>query len=202
MKLYDLNASPNARRVRIFIAEKNVEIPMEEVDLASGYNKTPEYLEKNLMGRMPVLELDDGTCIAESHAICRYIEEEYPEPPLLGKTQIERAQVEMWNRRMELELLIPLINIFTHTHPMWKNSVNQIPEWAEDRKAHAVKTMGLLNKSLEEREFLATEDYTIADITAQCAVLMGKAVGVRVPEDHTNLNEWWKRVSGRPTARA
>lgn len=202
MKLYDLNASPNARRVRIFIAEKSVEIPMEEVDLASGYNKTPEYLGKNLMGRMPVLELDDGTCIAESHAICRYLEEEYPEPPLLGKTQIERAQVEMWNRRMELELLIPLINIFTHTHPMWKSSVNQIPEWAEDRKTHAVKTMGLLNKSLEGREFLAAEDYTIADITAQCAVLMGKAVGVRVPEDHTNLNEWWKRVSGRPTARA
>jgi glutathione S-transferase len=202
MKLYDLPASPNARRVRIFIAEKGIDIPKQEVDLATGYNKTESYLEKNRLGRMPMLELDDGTCISESHAICRYLEEEYPEPPLLGRTTVERARVEMWNRRLELELLRPLVDMFTHTHPMWKGTVQQIPDYAEDRKAHATKSLDWFNDALESREFLVTDDYTIADITGQCAILMGKAVGVRVPETHTHLNDWWARVTSRPTARA
>jgi len=202
MKLYDLNPSPNARRVRIFVAEKGVEIPSKEVDLATGYNKSEEYLAKNIMGRMPMLELDDGTCISESHAICRYLEEEYPEPPLMGRNQIERARIEMWNRRMELELLQPLVNIFTHTHPMWKDSVRQIPEWADSCRERALGAMGWINDALEGKEFLVTDDYTVADITAQCAVLIGKGIGVRVPENYDNLNAWWTRVASRPTARA
>ena len=202
MKLYDLKASPNARRVRIFIAEKGVEIPSEDIDLSTGYNKSPEYLGKNILGRMPLLELDDGTCISESHAICRYLEEEYPTPPLMGSTPVERAIVEMWNRRMELELLNPLISIFTHTHPMWKDLRTQVPDWATVCSSHATETLNWMETELEGREFLATNDYTIADITAQCAILMGKAVGVRVPETHTNLTAWWGRVTSRPTARA
>jgi glutathione S-transferase len=202
MKLYDLKASPNARRVRIFIAEKGMEIPSEDIDLSTGYNKSPEYLEKNILGRMPLLELDDGTCISESHAICRYLEEEVPTPPLLGRTQTERAIVEMWNRRMELELLIPLISIFTHTHPMWKGLRTQVPDWAAVCRSHATETLNWMEPELEGREFLATDDYTVADITAQCAILMGKAVGIRVPETHTNLTAWWSRVTSRPTSRA
>ncbi|MEH6524775.1 MAG: glutathione S-transferase family protein [Sneathiella sp.] len=202
MKLYDLKASPNARRVRIFLAEKGVEIPSQEIDLSTGFHKSPEYLEKNILGRMPLLELDDGVCISESHAICRYLEEEYPTPPLMGRTQVERAQVEMWNRRMELELLHPLINIFSHTHPMWKNIRTQVPDWAEVCRIHATETIDWMETTLEGREFLATDDYTVADITAQCAILIGKAVGVRVPETHQNLTDWWGRVTSRPTARA
>ena len=102
MKLYDLPPSPNARRVRIFVAEKGLEIPTIAVDMAKGENKAADYLAKNSLGKMPVLELDDGTCIAESGAICRYLEETHPEPALMGRTAVERAQVEMWNRRMEL----------------------------------------------------------------------------------------------------
>jgi len=131
MKLYDLPASPNARRVRIFIAEKDLDIPTQPVDMTKGENQRPEFLTKNSLGKMPVLELDNGTCITESAAICRYLEEIYPEPLLLGRDALERAQVEMWNRRMEIEILMPLMQVFVHTHDMWKGVVAQIPEWGE-----------------------------------------------------------------------
>ena len=111
MKLYDLPASPNARRVRIFIAEKGLGIPTQPVDMTKGENQRPEFLTKNSLGKMPVLELDNCTCITESAAICRYLEEIHPEPLLLGRDALERAQVEMWNRRMEIEILMPLMQV-------------------------------------------------------------------------------------------
>jgi glutathione S-transferase len=110
MKLYDLRTGTNTRRVRIFLAEKGVKLPTVEVDMLKGENKDPAYLSKNPMGTMPLLELDDGSQLAESVAICRYVEELYPDPPLLGTTPIERAVIEMWNRRMEFELLRPIID--------------------------------------------------------------------------------------------
>ena len=202
MKLYDLPPSPNARRVRIFIAEKGIEIPTVAVDMAKGENKTPEYLAKNPLGKMPLLELDDGSHLAESGAICRYLEARFPEPPLLGRDIDERAKVEMWDRRMEFEILLPLINVFGHTHEMWKGVFEQIPAWGEACRQTALARMAWLNDELAGREFIATEDYTVADITAQCGILLGKAVGVRVPEELGNLGAWWERVAGRPTARA
>jgi glutathione S-transferase len=120
MKLYDLRTGTNTRRVRIFLAEKGVKLPTVEVDMMKGENKTPDYLSKNPMGTMPLLELDDGTLLAESVAICRYMEELQPEPPLFGTTPIERALIEMWNRRMELELLIPIIDNFVHSSAFYK----------------------------------------------------------------------------------
>ncbi|MZR31692.1 glutathione S-transferase N-terminal domain-containing protein [Sneathiella litorea] len=202
MKLYDLPASPNARRVRIFLAEKGLEIPKEEVDLSSGYHHTPEYLSKNILGRMPVLELADGSTISESQAICRYLEEIYPEPPLMGQTPLERAHIEMWNRRMELELLIPLMHAFVHGHPMWKGIRDQVPDYVPVCEKHASRSLGWLETALEGREYIAAPVYSVADITAQCAILMGKAVGVRPTEDQENINAWWARVTSRPSARA
>src|SRR6476646_4043031 len=108
MKLYDLRTGTNTRRVRIFLAEKGVELPIGEVDMMKGENKSPDYLSKNPMGTMPLLELDDGTQLAESVAICRYVEELHPDPPLFGTTPIERALIEMWNRRMCCGLAHPL----------------------------------------------------------------------------------------------
>lgn len=203
MKLYDLPPSPNARRVRIFIAEKGLDIPVVPVDMMAGENHTPAYLAKNPLGKMPVLELDDGTCIAESAAICRYLEETNPNPPLLGESARERALVDMWHRRMEFELLDPMISLFVNTGEMWKDRVTQIPELAEASREKVQARMEWLNEELEGREFVATDDYTIADITAQCAFVMGKAaLGIRIPESLINLNDWWQRVSARPTARA
>ncbi len=203
MKLYDLPPSPNARRVRIFIAEKGIDIPMIPVNMMAGENSTDEYLAKNSLGRMPLLELDDGSCIAESMAICRYLDELHPEPPLLGKDTLGRALVEMWQRRMEFEFLLPMISIFRHTGEMWKGRITQIPEMAEAEGKNVKARMEWLNKELAGKQFIAGEDYTVADITAQTALVMGKAaLGIRIPDELTNLNEWWARVSSRPTARA
>ena len=203
MKLYDLPASPNARRVRIFIAEKGLEIPMEPVDMAAGENKTKEYLAKNSLGRMPLLELDDGTYIAESIAICRYLENIHPENPLFGKDELDQAIVEMWQRRMEFIFLNPIINVFRHTHEMWKGQLTQIAQVAEVESEEVKTKMNWLNTELEGSQFIAGDNYTVADITAQCAFLMGKAaIGIRIPEELTNLNAWWSRVTSRPTARA
>jgi len=203
MKLYDLPPSPNARRVRIFIAEKGLDIPVVPVDMMTGENQSEEYLAKNPLGKMPLLELDDGTCIAESATICRYLEEMNPEPPLLGRDAVDRALVDMWHRRMEFELLIPMITIFIHTGEMWKDRVTQIPELAEVAKENVQARMEWLNQELEGKQFIAGENYTVADIAAQCAFVMGKAaLGIRIPEELNELKDWWARVSARPTARA
>ena len=203
MKLYDLPASPNARRVRVFIAEKQLQINVVPINMMTGENKTEEYLSKNPLGRMPLLELDDGTCIAESIAICRYLENEHPDPPLFGTSSLEQATIEMWQRRMEFQFLNPMINIFRNTHEMWKDRMIQIPQIAEIESKDVKEKMVWLNRELEGREYIAGETYSVADITAQCAFVMGKAaVGIRIPEDLSNLNAWWSRVTSRPTARA
>ena len=203
MKLYDLPASPNARRVRVFIAEKNLQIEMVPINMMTGENKTEEYLSKNPLGRMPLLELDNGTCIAESIAICRYLENEHPDPPLFGTSSLEQATIEMWHRRMEFQFLNPMINIFRNTHEMWKDRMIQIPQIAEIESKDVEEKMVWLNRELEGREYIAGETYSVADITAQCAFVMGKAaVGIRIPEDLSNLDAWWARVTSRPTARA
>ena len=203
MKLYDLPPSPNARRVRIFIAEKGLEIPMVPVNMMAGENQSEGYLAKNSLGKMPLLELDDGTCIAESVAICRYLEEMNPNPPLMGRNPVEKALVEMWHRRMELEFLIPMVTIFLHTGEMWKDRVTQIPQVAETGILNVKERMEWLDRELDGKEFITGEDYTVADIAAQCAFVMGKAaLGLRIAEDQLNLSNWFTRVSSRPTARA
>tara|TARA_B100001765_G_C19456442_1_gene317148 strand:+ start:288 stop:899 length:612 start_codon:yes stop_codon:yes gene_type:complete len=203
VKLYDLPPSPNARRVRIFIAEKGLEIPIVPVNMMTGENQSEDYLAKNSLGKMPLLELDDGTCIAESAAICRYLEEMNSNPPLMGRNPLERALVEMWHRRMELEFLIPMITIFLHTGEMWKDRVTQIPQVAETGILNVKERMEWLDRELDGKEFITGEDYTVADIAAQCAFVMGKAaLGLRIAEDQLNLSNWFTRVSSRPTARA
>ena len=202
MKLYDLPASPNARRVRIFIAEKGLDIPTQAVDMTKGENQQADFLAKNSLGKMPVLELNDGTCITESAAICRYLEEMHPEPPLLGRDTLERTKVEMWNRRIEIEILMPLMQVFVHTHDMWKGIIKQIPEWGEVCRGNSLEKFEWLDCEIADRDFVVNNSYYVADITLQCAIVLGKAVGVRAPENLANVNAWFDRVASRPTARA
>jgi glutathione S-transferase len=203
VKLYSLKNGVNPRRVRIFLAEKRVAIPIEEFDMESAGHKAPAFLAKNPLGTLPVLELDDGTLIAESVAICRYFEESIPEPPLFGRSILERAQVEMWNRRMELELLLPTIDVFVHTHPYWVGKRRQVGEWGEARRVQVVERMRWLDGELKDRQFIGVDRYNIADITAQVALLTARgALRLAIPEDHKNLTRWWNAVSARLSARA
>ena len=202
MKLYDLKAGTNPRRVRIFLAEKGIDIPKVEVDMLKGENKSTDFLAKNPMGTMPVLELDDGTFLSESVAICHYIEELHPEPPLMGTSARERALVEMWNRRMELEILRPVTDAFVHLSPFWAGRREQIPATGEAARQTALARMAWLDAELAGRSYISGAAYTIADITAQCACLLGKNTGTPIPANLTNLTRWFAEVSARPTARA
>ncbi|MCP1335537.1 glutathione S-transferase family protein [Futiania mangrovi] len=202
MKLYDLKAGLNPRRVRIFLAEKGIDIPIVPIDMAAGENATPEFLKLNPLGKLPVLVLDDGTVLTESVAICRYLESLHPEPPLFGRTPLEQAQVEMWNRRMEHEILVHVTNMFRHTHPFWIGRQTQFKDFGEWSRNILLDRMRWLDGELAEREFVAGDTYTVADITAQCALLVAKACKVPIPEDMPNLAAWWSRVTSRPSARA
>ena len=203
MKLYDARTAPNPRWVRIFLAEKGIGMPVEQVDIVSAQNRSAEFRAKNAMGTLPVLELDDGTTLTESVAICRYFEEMVPEPPLFGRSALERAQVEMWNRRMEIELLLPVIDVFVHTHPFWVGKREQMPDWGAKRRAHLVERMRWLDGELKDWPFIGIDRYNIADITAQVALLTARGVAkLPIPEDHKNLSRWWTSVTRRPTARA
>jgi len=178
-----------------------VKLPTVEVDMLKGENKDPDYLSKNPMGTMPLLELDDGTQLAESVAICRYIEELHPDPPLFGTTPIERALVEMWNRRMEFELLRPIIDHFVHSSAFYKERLTQVADIAHHGRMHAQAQMRWLNGELTMRPFIAGDRYTIADITLQCALILGKNTGTPIPDDFQHLARWFSDVSKRPTAR-
>jgi len=203
MKLYSLKNGVNPRRVRIFLAEKRVSIPVEEFDMETMGHKSPAFLAKNPLGTLPVLELDDGTLISESIAICRYFEESIPEPPLFGRSILERALVEMWNRRMEHELLLPVIDVFVHSNPFWTGRRTQVPEWGAARSLQVIERMRWLDGELKDREFIGIDRYNVADITAQVALLTARAVvKLPIPEDHKNLTRWWNAVTRRPSARA
>ncbi|MCH9672631.1 MAG: glutathione S-transferase family protein [Gammaproteobacteria bacterium] len=202
MKLYNLPPGMNPRRVRIFLSEKGVEVPTVDIDMQKGENATPEFLAMNPLGTLPVLELDDGTILTESVAICRYFEELHPAPTLFGDDPLSRAQTEMWNRRVELELLAPLSQAFRHLSPFWKGRLEQLPEFGAMAQQNALKTMAWFDKELTERPYVAGQSYSVADISAQCAILLGKNTGTPIPDELDALQQWWKRVSSRPSARA
>jgi glutathione S-transferase len=202
MKIYDSKTAPNPRRVRIFVAEKSIQIPYEEVDLVKAVNRGEEFRKKNPSGTVPVLELDDGTCISETVAICRYLEELHPNPPLMGVDAKDRALVEMWQRRMELELLIPIADAFRQRHDFFKGKIRQLPEYAEVQKKNAEDRLARLNNELANRNFIAGDRYTIADITALCAIDFGRVSKIAIQPDQANLARWHAEVSARASAKA
>ncbi len=207
MKLYNLNAGMNPRRVRIFLAEKGVDIPLQEIDVARNENATPEFLAVNPLGKLPALELDDGTILTESVAICRYIESQHPEPNMFGTTPLETAQIEMWARRAELEFGIPVMDVFSNLHPFWVGRITQVAAYGELAREKLMARMAWLddelgNRAAEERDFLVAGRYTIADIILQCALIVAKACKVRIPEEQTHLSHWFASVTSRASARA
>lgn len=202
MILHDLSAGMHPRRVRIFMAEKGLSIERREVDAAGGANAMPDFLRLNPLGKLPVLELDDGSAIAESLAICRYLEASHPQPPLMGTTPQASAHTEMWTLRMDHELSQPIALAFMHSSDFYRGRIEQVPEVASWARNRALQTMAWLDGELAERSHIAGDNYTLADIVAQCACVLGKAVGLRIPPEMTYLSRWFTQVSARPTARA
>ncbi len=202
MKLYDSAVAPNPRRVRIFLAEKAVDVPRLQVDIAKSENRGAEYLKKNPLGGVPILELDDGTILTESVAICRYFEETKPEPNLMGRTPLEKAQIEMWARRMELEILAMTAGCFRNTHPFFKGRIPQVPEYGALCKDAVTKRLEWLDGELAQRPFIAGDRYTIADITALVGIDFGRPSEIRIQPGQKNLQRWHDSVSSRPSAKA
>ena len=203
MKLYD-SVGPNPHVVRMFIAEKGVEIPTETVDIMAGANRKPDYLAKNPSGGSPALELDDGSVLAEITAICEYLEERFPSPPLLGSTAEERAEARMWTRRIDLGLCEPLTNGFRFSEglPMFESRMRCLPEAADGLKAIAKDKLIWLDGLLGDKTFICGDRFTLADIMLYCFVTFGAAVGQPLPEDCTKIAAWLERVGARPSASA
>ena len=203
MKLYDGGRAPNPRRVRVYLAEKGITVPTEPVDLGALQQKSAAYAAINPVQRVPALALDDGTVIAESIAICRYFEALHPEPPLFGVGAREIAEIEMWNRRLELHLLFPIAHIFRNTHPAMKEmEVPQVPAWAEANRPRVMEFLEILDRNLKDRPFVAGDRYTVADITGLVAVDFMKPAKLAVPETCANVRRWHAAVSARPSASA
>jgi glutathione S-transferase len=203
MKLYDSKMAPNPRRTRIFMAEKGVSVPTEQVDMMKMEHKTAEYTAINPLQRMPVLVLDDGTVIAESLAICRYFDALHPEPPLFGAGAKEIALVEMWSRRVENNFFATVAAVFRHLHPAMKElEVPQVPAWAEANKPRVTQFLELFDAELGKHEFIAGDRFTVADITALCTVDFMKPARLTVPEGAANVQRWHAAVSARPSAKA
>ena len=201
MKLYvDAGRAPNPRRVRIFLAEKGVSLPIEAVDLGTQAHKTPAFRAINPLARLPALMLDDGTVIAESIAICRYIEAQHPQPPLFGEGALEQALIEMWQRRVEFHLLAIVSNVFRHLHPaMAPLEVPQVAAWGEANMPRALEFLALLDAELGRRPYVAGERFSVADITAVVAVDFMKPAKLTVPDALANVRLWHAEVSARPS---
>ena len=203
MKLYDSRQAPNPRRTRIFLAEKGITLPTEQVDIMAKQHKTPEYTAINPLQRMPALVLDDGTVITESIAICRYFEALQPEPPLFGVGAKEIALIEMWNRRCELNFMANVANVFRHLHPAMKElEVPQVAEWGEANKPRVIWFLELLDRELAERPFVAGDRFSVADITALVAYDFMKPSKLAVPDNLSHVRRWHADVSARPSAKA
>lgn len=200
MKLYDAPMAPNPRRVRIFLNEKGVTLPTVNVNLMKGEHRNAEYRAKVPNGRVPALELDDGSVLCESIAICRYLEHLYPEPNLMGIEPREIAEIDMWVRRMDFELMMPCAMAFRHVHPAGAALEGQNKEYGLAMKAAGESRYRLLDKDLGERQYIAGDRYTIADISAICTVQFAAAVSdIHIQEDQTNLKRWHDEVSARPS---
>jgi glutathione S-transferase len=199
---YEGDPAPNPRKVRIFMAEKGISIPLERIRMQKREHKAPEFVAKNSLGQVPMLELDDGTCISESLAICRYLEELHPSPPLFGRSPVERATVEMWIRRAEFRLWNPMGQVWINDDP--RTAVVN-PNQFKDYGAHSRKVVANAMKWIErelsdEREFLAGENFSMADIVLLCGIDFAKFVNMEIPQEAAHLRAWHTRVSARPSA--
>ena len=203
MKLHT-GLGPNPRTVRMFLAEKGMTLPLVEVDLMSGENRQPPYTDKNPAGQLPCLELDDGTMLAEILAICEYLEEKQPQPPLVGGTAEERALTRMWTRRIDLNIVEPMANGFRYAEGLmlFKDRIHCIPQAADDLKAIAREKLAWLDGLMNGNQFIAGARFTLADVFLFAFLDFGRTVGQPLDPSLTWVSGWFDRVASRPSAAA
>jgi glutathione S-transferase len=203
MKLYN-SIGPNPHVVRMFMAEKGIEIPMVQVDLMAGENRREDYMQKNSAGQLPALELDNGHCVTEITAICEYLEDKNPTPPLIGSTPEEKAETRKWTRRVDLNVCEPMANGFRFSEglPLFKNRVVTVPEAADGLKRIAQDRLKWIDGELAGKEFICGKRFTLADVMLFCFLEFGAQVGQPLREENKNIGRWFARVKDRPSAKA
>lgn len=203
MKFYN-SIGPNPRVVKMFMAEKGIDIPRVEVDLMGGENRQGAHLARNPSGQTPTLELDDGSFLAEITAICEYLEEKHPSPPLIGATAEERAMTRMWTRRIDLQIVEPMLIGFRSAegHELFKARVRLLPQAAADLKTLAQERITWLDGLMSGNSFVAGDRFTLADILLYCTLDFGRTVGQPINRDNANVAAWFDRVGARPSAEA
>ncbi|HQT54593.1 MAG: glutathione S-transferase family protein [Phenylobacterium sp.] len=203
MKLYGApNPAPNPRRVRIFLAEKGIDLPETPVNMMKREHKSPEFRAKNSLGQLPTLELDDGTTISETVAICRYLEETNPEPPLFGTTAVERALVDQWIRRVEFTVMTPVGMYWRHAHPRTAALLTQFKDFGESNAETYKGAQKYLDRELEGHQFVVGDTYTMADICLLSTVDFAEWIGLPMEPEFEHLKAWHDRVTARPSANA
>jgi len=203
MKIYN-SMGPNPHVVRMFLAEKGVSIPLEQVDLMAGENRQPPFLSKNAAGQLPCLELEDGATISEITVICEYLDEKYPTPPLIGTTAEERAETRMWVRRIDLNICEPMANGFRYSQGLrlFQNRMRCLPEAADGLKAIAQDKLTWLDGLIAGKTFIAGDRLTLADILLYCFLTFGAGVGQPLNPENKNIAAWYERMTARASAGA
>jgi glutathione S-transferase len=203
MKLYN-SVGPNPHVVRMFMAEKGIKLPVQEVNLMGGENRQADHLKRNPHGQMPTLELDNGQFVSEILTICEYLEDTHPKPALIGSTPEEKAETRMWTRRIDLNICEPMANGFRFSQglPLFKDRIVTVPEAADGLKKIAADRLKWLNGQLEGKEFVCGKRFSLADVLLYCFVTFGAAVGQPLDESNKNLVAWLARVKARPSASA
>ena len=203
MKIYELGPAPSARRVSIFLAEKGIEVERQHIDIRGGENLSEDFKAKSLNGQIPVLELDDGTTICESVAICRYFDEAYPtEYSLFGNNALEKAQVEMWQRLVELRGLLVAMQAFRNISGIYQDRENCIAEWGEESRQRLIEFIPTLDKQLAVTPYIAGNNFSIADITTIILCDFIQNLEIHIDGSLPNLQRWYQHVSERPSIKA
>lgn len=203
MKFYN-SLGPNPRVVRMFMAEKGIKIPFEEIDIMKGDNRREPYLSRNTTGQMPALELDSGDCVTEITAICEYLEDIHPNPPMIGSNPEQKAECRKWTRRIDLNICEPLAYGFRFSEglPLFKDRILTVPEAADGLKRMAQDKLKWLNGEMAGKEFVCGKRFTLADILLYCFLDFGGQVGQPINPEFTNIASWFKRVAERPSVKA
>ena len=202
MKLYEFSGAPNPKKVRVYLAEKGIDVPSQQVNIIAGENRQPEFLKKNPMGGLPVLELDDGSYLPESLAIIEYFEELHPNPPMIGTTPLERARVRSLERLIELSILGRIAGVFQNTHPLFAGRLKQSPEAAESARTALVANLKILDEKIGSNAFAAGSKPTIADCTLLAAMQFAEFAQIPIDASNKNVHRWYESFKQRPSAAA